>query len=211
MLRKMFKAGMVLAMLGVFCVSIKAEEYFNDYSKEPQLTKYYGDWKTEKKEACDVHEIFPFKIDGRSYIQEFDVGFIKLGRYAHWHIGLYDGLIVFFDGGDNNQFHIFFHHPSGYLTYFKAEYEEGDIYHVKLIYDKEKSTAQCIVTDQKTKELILDTGAKLCEPIYPTDIHFATEYKEGPPYSFTEWDKENQRMHLQASTGEDTMNAIFAG
>jgi len=188
-----------LLILFLFSIQCRSEEYFNDYSSEPQLKKYYGDWKGEKKQPCDVHEILPFELGGRSYIQEFDVGFIKVVRYGgDCSIGLYNGLKVWFYYGDKSN--IWLHHPSGYIAKFEnANFKDGDIYHVKLIYNNEKLTAQCIVIDKKTGKLIWDSGEIICEPIYPEDINYRTSYKEGPPYSFVEWNKENQRIHICAS------------
>lgn len=202
MIGKIFRTGFALIVFVIFCRQSSAEGeniYFNDYTKEPQLHKYYGDGFPENKEPCDVHEMLPFGIGGNSYVQEFDIGFTKVEPYATWFIGLYGGLRVWIGAGDEGVKNIFLYAPSGYLAQFnKGTYKAGDIYHVKLIYNCGKLTAQCIITDPKSNELIWDSGVKFCESLYPTDIHFAMSYEHGLPYSRAEWDKEKQRIYLYA-------------
>ena len=208
MLKKIIRVGLALLISGMFCLQSKAEEknvYFNDYSKEPDLRKAYKSYgKAEKKDPHNAIE-FSYLIQRESYVQEFDVGFTEVKRYAYWRIGLWKGLLIFFEYGDYHKKQIRFYSPSGYLA--KSEegtYKEGDIYHIKLVYNSKKLTGQCMVTDKKTGKLIWDTGEKLCEPLYPKYyIYFGMKSKEGPPDNLIQWDKENQRIHLRSVIGED--------
>ncbi|MDO9575849.1 MAG: CehA/McbA family metallohydrolase [bacterium] len=204
MLRKILSISIGLVSVVLSPLSIKAEEssfYFNDYSKEPELQKVYRDWKTEEKETTQAHEILPFKIDGQSYVQEFDVSFTRVDIYPHWFIGLDNGLKVFFSRGETGG-NIYLHQKSGYLAKFEeGTFKAGDVYHVKLIYNNEEVSVQCIVTDKLSGKLIWDSGEQPGSSIYPQNIEFKVESKEGKPSATVEWDKERKSMHLLSEKG----------
>lgn len=208
MFGKSVKVAMVFSLLGVFCLQGGAEEgktYSSDYSKEPVFKIYYGSYKSteyptewaEKKQPIDVHEVLPFKIDGNSYCQEFDIGFTNVQMYGHWFVGLYKGFRIFFTYGEKGK-RIYLHHPSGdYVAKFEqGTFKAGDVYHVKIIYNGKKLTSQCIVTDKQTGTLIWDSGENVGEGIYPDNVYFSVGCKAGPPYSSVKWDQANQRINL---------------
>jgi hypothetical protein len=195
-------AGVLAFVCGL---ALQAGEIVYQFSNEdPQLKTY----SIPNDQPVTGVKALSKPITGKSFTQEFDIEFGKLEQGGYINVGT-KGLYIFFcrSAGSTN-FGKTIRVRDSKLKYIASKdfmsYARGDDFHIKIIYNNADLQVQCIVTNNRSGNVVWDSGKKMCSPLNVQKLLFTVRGKKekaSAPFSTIEWDKNKKKLKLCSAPG----------